>query len=132
MKTHKPKSGLTLIEMTVVILVMMTLLGTGLFVTKQYGTWQLARAASENLRTVYAAQRMFLADNPTTIVADITPAQIISYLPNRGTALPTIKSLSGTTLTIKVNVTPPVIDDGAGGVYDPSGNATDSLWDVGQ
>ncbi len=132
MTKGNPKSGFTLIEMTVVILVLLTLMGTGLFVTKQYGVWQLGRNASEQLRNVYSAQRLYLADNPTVAVADLTAANIIPYLTNRGTALPTVVSLEGTTLTIKVNVNPPVIDDGAGGVYDPSGQPLDSLWDVGQ
>ncbi len=132
MKRHKSGNGFTLIEMTVVIMVMMTLLGTGLYVSKQYGNWQLGRSAAESLRTVYAAQRMYLADNPTAVVTDITTAQIIPYLPNRSTTMPTVESLTGATLTIRVNATPPNIDDSSGGVYDPSGTTTDSLWDVGQ
>jgi len=132
MTKGNPKSGFTLIEMTVVILVLLTLMGTGLFVTKQYGVWQLGRNASEQLRNVYSAQRLYLADNPTVAVADLTEANLIPYLTNRGTALPTVVSLEGETLTIKVNVNPPVINDGGGGVYDPSGKPLDSLWDVGQ
>ncbi len=132
MKRPGIRNGFTLVEMTVVIMVLMTLLGTGLYVSKQYGNWQLGRTAAENLRTVYAAQRMYLADNPTTVVANITTAQIIPYLPSRAAALPTVKSLTGSTLTIRVNVTPPNINNGAGGIYDPSGSTTDSLWDVGQ
>lgn len=124
--------GFTLLEMTVVILVLLTLIGSGLFVSKQYGNWQRGRTASEELRSVHAAQRLFLADNPTTTISTITAAQIIPYLASRAEALPTVKSLDGNTMSIRVNVTPPVIDDGSGGVYDPSGSSTDSLWDVGQ
>lgn len=119
-------------EMTVVIMVMLTLMGSGLFVSKQYGNWQLGRAASEDLRSVYAAQRMFLADNPTAKVSDIKSNQIIPYLANRATALPTVKSLTGQNLSINVAVTPPVFTNGSAGVYDPSGSTTDSLWDVGK
>jgi len=132
MKRTRSTNGFTLVEMTVVIMVLMTLLGTGLFVSKQYGNWQLGRAASEELRTVYAAQRMYLADNPTAVVANITASQIIPYLPTRATTMPRVTSLTGASLNIRVNVTPPNINDGSGGVYDPSGNAKDSLWDVGQ
>ena len=132
MKRVKIRNGFTLVEMTVVIMVLMTLMGTGLYVSKQYGNWQLGRTAAENLRTVYAAQRMYLADNPTAVVANITNSQIIPYLPNRATSMPTVKSLAGVTLSIRINVTPPSINNGSGGVYDPSGNTTDSLWDVGQ
>jgi predicted lipoprotein len=85
----------------------MTLLGTGLYVSRQYGNWQLGRAAAENLRTAYAAQRMYLADNPTAVVANITGAQVIPYLPSRATTMPTVKSLTGATLSIRINVTPP-------------------------
>lgn len=131
MKRQDTKSAFTLVEMTVVIMVMMTLLGTGLYVSKQYGNWQLARSASENLRTVYAAQRMYLADNPTAVVANITSTQIIPYLPSRATTIPTVKSLTGATLSIRVTVSPPNINNGSGGIYDPSGSTTDSLWDVG-
>lgn len=127
-----PKSGFTLIEMTVVILVLLSLLGTGLFVSTQYTQWQLGRTASEELRSVYSAQRLFLADNPTVAVADITADDIIPYLTSRANALPTVESLEGEQLTIRVNVSPPVISDGSGGVYDPSGKSLDSLWDVGE
>ncbi len=132
MKLGTPEKGFTLLEMTVVIMVLLALIGGGLFVSKQYGNWQMGRTASEDLRSVYAAQRMYLADNPTAVVSNITASQIIPYLANRSTSLPTVKSLTGATLNIRVNVTPPNINDGSGGVYDPSGSTTDSLWDVGQ
>ena len=132
MKRIRICNGFTLVEMTVVIMVLLTLLGTGLFVSNQFGNWQLGRAAAEELRSVYAAQRMYLADNPTAVVANITTGQIIPYLPTRATTMPTVKSLTGATLSIRVNVTPPNINNGSGGVYDPSGNPNDSLWDVGQ
>jgi type II secretory pathway pseudopilin PulG len=81
MKRFQPSNGFTLVEMTVVIMVLITLLGTGLFVSKQYGNWQLGRAASEELHTLYSAQRIYLPDNPTAVIANITPAQIIPYTP---------------------------------------------------
>lgn len=126
------RNGFTLIEMTVVIMVLLSLIGSGLFVSKQYGNWQAGRTASEDLRSVYAAQRMYLADNPTASVGSITAAQIIPYLANRSTVLPTVKTLEGTTLNIRVSVSPPNIDNGNGGIYDPSGSSSDSLWDVGE
>lgn len=118
--------------MTVVILVLLTLMGTGLYVSNQYQNWQLGRTASEDLRMVHAAQRQYLADNPTVPVSSITAEMLIPYLPNRATALPTIEDLDGNTRTIKVDVNPPVIDGGDGEAYDPSGNAEDSLWDAGK
>jgi type II secretory pathway pseudopilin PulG len=132
MKLVQSSNGFTLVEMTVVIMVMMTLLGSGLYVSRQYGDWQLGRAAAEELRTVYAAQRMYLADNPTTVVSTITTVQIIPYLPTGASSIPTVKSLTGTTLSVRVSVTPPNINNGSGGIYDPSPRNDDSLWDVGQ
>jgi predicted lipoprotein len=118
--------------MTIVILVMLSLVGTGVFSARKIGEWQQAREAGEVLRTVHTAQRMFLADNPTTLVANITAANIIPYLPNNATAMPTVKSLTGATLPIIVNQSPPVINAGSGVTYDPSGSNNDSLWDVGK
>ena len=127
-----PPRAFTLLEMTIVILVLLTLVGIGVFSSKKMNEWKLGREASETLRTVHSAQRMFLADNPTVLVANITNANIIPYLPNNATSMPTVKSLTGTTLTILVNQSPPVINAGSGVVYDPSGSNTDSLWDVGK
>lgn len=132
MKRIEGKNGFTLLEMTVVIMIMLALMGTGLFVSNQFGNWQMGRTASEDLRSVYAAQRMFLSDNPTATVSTITTGQIVPYLASRATTIPTVKSLEGNTLAIRVNVSPPNIESGPGGIYDPSGSSTDSLWDVGK
>jgi type II secretory pathway pseudopilin PulG len=122
--------GMTLIEITIVLCVLMALIGTGLYVGGSIKTWRAGRSAAEALRSVHTAQRMFLADNPTVPVANITAQQIIPYLPDRAVALPTISPLKGAALTIRVNSVPPVLLQG-GSVYDPSGSATDNLWDVG-
>lgn len=124
--------GFTLLEMTIVIMVLLTLIKVGFSTSKAMDQWKLGRQASETLRTVYSAQRMYLADNPTAQVSAITDVLLIPYLPDNTTALPTVKSLTGGTLGIKVNVSPPVINSGSGVAYDPSGSSTDSLWDVGQ
>ncbi len=128
MKTFIGKRGFTLLEMTVVIMVLLALIGTGLGVSQQYQKWQLGRAASEDLRTVYAAQRMFLSDNPTQDIATITEANLIPYLPNRAAAMPTVESSDGNQLTIRVNVSPPVLESSPGVAYDKSPG--DSLWEV--
>lgn len=122
----------TLLEMTVVIMVLLALAGLGFFTSSKLDQWKRGRAASESLRSVYSAQRMYLAENPTASVASLTPALLIPYMPNNAPAIPTVKSMAGTDLGIIVNVSPPVINAGSGVTYDPSGSNRDSLWDVGE
>lgn len=134
-KTRQPiraSRGFTLLEMTVVVMVLLALTGTSLFVSKKMDEWKLGRSAAESLRQVYSAQRMFLAENPTRLVSSLTPADVTPYLPGGLTALPTVESLTGSNLSISVNVSPPVINAGSNTIYDPSGNSKDSLWDVGE
>ena len=136
MKTSRPPShagkGFTLLEMTIVIMVLIALISTGLVVNRKMDEWKLGRAASETLRQVYSAQRMFLGENPTRLVSSLTATDIVPYLPGNATAMPTVKSLTGAQLPILVNVSPPVINSGSGVAYDPSGDNRDSLWDVGE
>ncbi|MDP3851196.1 MAG: type II secretion system protein [Luteolibacter sp.] len=132
-QTTPARRAFTLLEMTIVIMVLIALISTGLFVSGKMDEWKLGREASETLRRVYSAQRMFLADNPTKVVSTIVAADIIPYLPpGNATALPTVKSLTGAQLGILVNVSPPVINAGSGVPYDPSGDIRDHLWDVGE
>lgn len=126
-----PSRAFTLLEMSVVIMVLLALMGTGLFVSKKMDEWKLGRSASETLRQVYSAQRMFLADNPTRLVSSITSTDVLPYMQGAA-AMPTVQSLTGSQLGILVNVSPPVINAGSGVTYDPSGNSRDSLWDVGE
>jgi len=131
-KPALPGRAFTLLEMSIVLMVLMTLLSTGLFVSRKTDQWKLGRQASEALRSVYSAQRMYLADNPTASVSAITSTLLIPYLPDQATTIPTVKSLVGTNLTILVNVMPPVVNAGSGVAYDPSGCNNDSLWDIGE
>lgn len=124
--------GFTLLEMSIVIMVLLALLSAGLYVGRKTDEWRFGREASESLRAVYAAQRMFLSDYPTRAINTITAAEIIPYLPNNATALPVVRDASGRTISILVNQSPPVASANSGLVYDPSGSASDSLWDVGQ
>lgn len=125
------KNAFTLLEMSMVILVMLTLVSTGLIANRQMTAWRFGREAGETLRTVYSAQRMFLSDNPTRTVTSLVAADIVPYLPSGAATLPTVKSMTNTNLTIAVNVTPPVLKEGST-TYDPSGKSNDSLWDVGE
>jgi type II secretory pathway pseudopilin PulG len=135
MKPHRHPhfhQAFTLLEMTVVIMVLLALVQTGMFTSRKIDEWKLGRLATETLRSVYSAQRMYLADNPTVAVSALTPAVILSYLPNNPATMPTVATLSGDKLPILVNVSPPIINAGSGVPYDPSGSNKDSLWDVGE
>ena len=121
----------TLVELTMVICVLLGLIGISLYSSTAIKTWRLGREASETLRGVYSAQRLYLSDNPMASVTTLTDDLLKPYLPNKATAMPTVKSLTGSTLVIKVTAYPPVLTS-SGVVYDPSGSSTDSLWDVGE
>ncbi len=125
------RSGLTLIEVTVVIVMVMVLISMSMYAVNGYRDWESATEASQQLRKVYNAQRTYLAEHPTVAVSTLTAADIIPYLSDNASALPTVKDKNGNELTIKVNVSPPVLVDG-GGTYDPSGDTDDGLWDVGR
>lgn len=129
---HRRPGAFTLLEMTIVIMVLLALVKIGLFTSTKLDEWKLGRAASESLRSVYSAQRMYLADNPTAAVSSLTSTLLLPYLPNNVTVMPTVKSLTGTSLSFIVNVSPPIINNGSGVAYDPSGSSKDSLWDVGE
>ena len=127
--------GVTLIELTVVIMVLIAMVGAGLYYTNAMSEWKYGKDAGEKLRTVYAAQKSYLADNPTVVITSLSTSEaasrILPYMPTPETSLPTVKTKDGnTTLTIKANVSPPVADSG-GAAYDPSGKTDDGLWDVG-
>lgn len=140
MKTpHFPnssKKAFTLLEMTIVIMVLLILISIGFYSNTKLTEWKRGRTASEDVRSVYSAQRMYLADNPTATLTALSNADatalILPYLPNNVTVMPTVESLTGAQLSIRVNVSPPYVDAGDGSRYDPSGSFTDSLWDVGQ
>lgn len=126
------RSGFTLVEMTIVMMILLILVGVGFYSANSIKDWRLGREASEKLRTVHAAQRLCLSDNPTVAVSALTPALVIPYLPNQATSIPTVESLTGAILSIKVDVFPPIVNNGSGAAYDPSGSRKDSLWDVGE
>ena len=129
---RRPRRGTTLLELTVVIMVLMAMIGATMYFGGNIEEWRRGKHASEALREVYAAQRGFLADNPRRSLDSLTNAEVIPYLPSRGTVLPTPEALDGGTLTIDVTVSPPTLLTPGGTQYDPSGSGKDSLWDVGE
>jgi len=132
------RRGFTLLELTMVISVLLLLITVGLKATNVFKNWRLAREASDTLRSVYVAQRTYLADNPTTAVSNLTHALLLPYIQNSPTAFPTAKSITGGTLNVYVGQSPPFLTTTATTTgapptrYDPSGSNTDSLWDVGE
>ena len=131
---RKPRveAGTTLLELTVVIMVILAMIGATMFVTGGISEWRKGKLGAEALREVYAAQRSFLADNPRRAVSSLTPAELIQYLPGRSGVMPTPEAVDGSLLVVNVTVSPPVLNAVDGTAYDPSGTTRDSLWDVGE
>ena len=129
---QKLRKGFTLVELSVVIGVLIALTTIGVFFSSAIGDWQAGKEASETLRGVYVAQKSYLADHPTTQVVNLTNDMLIPYLPDNSDTMPQVEGLDGTMKNIKVSVSPPVVVNGDGSAYDPSGNTSDSLWDVGE
>ena len=128
----KRHAGVTLIELTVVIFVVLSLMGATMYFAGNIGDWNAGKKAATALREVYTAQRSYLADHPRTAVSSLEASYLIDYLPSGGATLPVVEDLDGNVLAFNVGVTPPVLTDAGGSVYDPSGSTTDSLWDVGE
>lgn len=135
----KMKKGLTLIEMTIVILVLLILTGIGMQSAQWIGAWRLGKLASETLRSVHAAQRMYVADNPLAAVAGFDAALIDPYViggppvapaPIDGAALQIIYNfIEDDDTSPMLGQLVPIVDQG--GRYDRSTTNFDGLWDIG-
>ena len=126
------RSGDTLIELTVVIFIILSIMGATMYSAGNIGEWNNGKKASAALREVYVAQRCYLADNPRKPINSINSKDLIPYLPSGGSALPSVEDLNGNSLTFEVAKSPPVLTESSGSIYDPSGSFADSLWDVGE
>ena len=123
--------GFTLLEIS---LVLALILGLSVMIGFGYNAvsaWKQGKSAGLSLQAVYAAQRAYMADNPTALISAVTSAQLTAYLPEGWSSLPVFVGLNGEGLTLKFSVMPPMLLLGAT-PYDPSGKSTDSLWDVGE
>jgi type II secretory pathway pseudopilin PulG len=127
-------SAVTLVELAIVITVLLLLASMVVIGVTPYVAYRDGRQAGEALRSVYAAQMNYLADNPGVDLTSLTPAdaatRIVPYLPN-GASLPLLPSVNGETPQILVNRIPPVASLDGIDPYDPSGSTTDGLWDIG-
>lgn len=123
-------SGMTIIEISVTLALLMALASVVVFSAAGVSDWKLARTAGLELRSVYVAQKSYLADHPTSDISSVAASDLIPYLPQKLGSIPTVKSLEGNTLSIDFNEMPPVAKNG-GTTYDPSGDDLDGLWDVG-
>lgn len=122
--------GFSLVEITLVIGLMLTLAAITAYSVSSITSWRNGRDASEKLRSVYIAQKSYLADRPSKSYATFTEGELIPYLPGNPGALAPQKGNNNETLTYNVQVMPPVFKNGSS-TYDPSGSAQDALWDVG-
>jgi len=131
-RASRSKRGFTLVEMSVVIAVILLLAGAASLSIKPYLAYRDGRAAGEMLRSVKAAQLMYLSDNPSTQIANLTQAGLqallLPYMPNG--AWPTLPLVNGQQPTIDCTQFPPVAVLN-GNTYPPS-TKTDGLWNVGQ
>jgi type II secretory pathway pseudopilin PulG len=128
-----------LVELSVTIAVILILAGIVTLGLKPFLAYRDGSAAGEMLRSVKAAQLMYLADNPATNtfvdangtchIPTLTQGNLQNYMP-QGT-WPTLPPSVNGQPTINFNVFPPVAMLN-GSTYDPSGSPTDGLWDVGK
>lgn len=132
LRQNASPAGFTLIELSVVIGMLIVLLSTGVFFSSAITDWSAGRNASETLRSVYIAQRTYFADHPTASISSLSRSDLLPYIPNGPASFPQVEGLDGTMRDIKVTVSPPVVIDSSGAIYDPSGKSNDSLWDVGE
>lgn len=128
--SRKRLKGVTLVELSVVIAVLIALVSVTTLSGTAFLDWKKGLEAGETLKGVYQAQKLFLADNPTTDPTSITEANIIPYLPNSPGVMPTITGLDGGSYTIKVNNADgkPTIN----GYADQSPPSDNSVWDAGK
>ncbi len=125
-----PQSGMTVIEMSLTLALMISFAGAVAYSLHGVGEWRKAREASTDLRSVYVAQKAYMADNPTADISTVLAADLVPYLPSGITAIPSVTALDGSSKSIIFTVMPPVVEN-ATTPYDPSGASDDGLWDVG-
>ncbi len=129
-RNTQKNSAFTVIELSLTLALMLTFATITIFSVSGIKNWKLGRIAGEELRAVYLAQKSYLADHPVNNIADLTSAELIPYLTGGRIQIPVVESLEGEMLAITYTTIPPTVSS-TGGIYDPSGSASDSLWDAG-
>lgn len=127
---HRLEKGLSLVEMSLVIALMLGLASIVTYSVSGVLDWKTGRDATEKLRSVYIAQKSYLADRPSKSISTFTSAELIPYLPGTPGVMPTASSVSGQALVLNFTTVPPYFMVGTQR-YDPSGSQTDGIWDVG-
>lgn len=130
-KIRRNDRGFTLLEISLVIGLM---IGLSAFIGFGYNSvsdYKRGKDAALSLQAVYAAQRAYMADNPTGNIAAVSAAQLQAYLPQGWSTMPSFSGLKGESLTLTFSVMPPVLLYGIT-PYDPSPKTSDGLWDVGE
>lgn len=137
---RKQHSGVTLIEMTVVIVVLTILVSISILSFNGYRNWQIGSIASQALREVDTAQRTYLSDFPTQDITLLTQSDIEPYLSSNTTfdilrdgvaGRGGIEGANGEALDFNVTVSPPTLTS-AGVLYDGTSSDSDGLWDLGR
>ncbi len=123
-RLFESKRGVTLIELTVVILVLLTLVGASMYALGGYKEYKLRMKAETALRAVYTAQRSYLADHPNVDPSTITKDDVKKYMSDGSDDFPVVKDADGNTLTYDLTKSPPVFSN------DPSGDDKDGKWDL--
>ncbi|MBK1790113.1 hypothetical protein [Persicirhabdus sediminis] len=128
-QTRSTKSGTTLIEMTIVIMVILIIMGVATMSMNQYRDWATKQEAIEDLRSVHMSQKAYLADNPTKGPSTLTEALITPYMPNQA-SFPTFKDKDDKPLEVTITTVPPTLsghptggsDDMEDGQWNPLAN----------
>lgn len=118
--------ALTIIEMTLVLAVMLSMSAVVYYSLGGIDKWKKGKSAAESLRVVYMAQKIYLADNPTANISDLTEADLVPYMANGATSIAPVEDYPSSTQTIDWTVMPPTVG------IDHSGALDDGLWDVGK
>ncbi len=82
LQASRARGGFTLVEMSVTIAMILVLVGGASLGIQPYLAYRDGRASGEMLRSVKAAQLMYLSDYPSTPVTSLTQALILPYMPN--------------------------------------------------